>query len=481
MPSSVSNIKENLEALGVKFGSLGVQSPTWVADGMPLPGIVAHRRRSSSEAAKPVPEPEPVPIPVEDKAVQERLEPQEEPAPREEKKVEEEAVSPQRVDRAEAATQVSQAAGATNGPLGSQESSPTPADKPVEPFAQQPAGLEIPSLGTNANQAQQLYSAINGLGAGGLWPSFNPALNDYLAMYGFNQPAGSMNQTPELNALAAMNSMRAMMGYPYDPNTYAQTAPAMPAAQSQQPRQPSQLAPGRAPEGAGGQRFGPSSTQSPDAGFPGQPAATAAPAMPGAQPPASYAAQPATGSAAAQLGGMPFYAQQPFYAYPPQYGYPGAGASQPSLGAYGARGYGMYSGAGGSAAPGGGAPAPGPKPQASAGAGYYGYGFGPEGGQGGAGLQQSQLGDYGKNLYGMSGAGFGGFAGQGLGGQEGLGGQPKQLGGYGKQQGGYDSQMSGPGSQSKNPYGGPNQGQSYNQGYYQGGRSQGYAGWNQQN
>lgn len=32
MPSTQQSIiKENLEALGVRFGSLGVQSPTWVS------------------------------------------------------------------------------------------------------------------------------------------------------------------------------------------------------------------------------------------------------------------------------------------------------------------------------------------------------------------------------------------------------------------------------------------------------------------
>jgi len=329
---------------------------------------------------------------------------------------------------------------ATNGPLAE-----APMDKATEAF-QQPAGLDLGSLGTNGTQPQ-LYSAINGLGAGGIWPNFNPQLNEYLAsMYAFpNQPAGNMTQSPELT-MAAMNSMRAMMGY-YDPATFGQTPQAMPAAT--QPGRQQNLAPGGRPADASQQRYGAAATQQPGDGaaaFGAAPTTSAAPAMTQAQQnqaAAAFAAAGAPQTTAAQLGGMPYY-QQPYFYAPPvqQFGYPATGAQQPSLNAYNQRGYGMSYGAQGAA---GQVPAQATNGQAagksqqqqaaSANSGYYGgYGFGPEtAGQ----TQQSQLGDYNKNLYGMGG-GFGaGFGAQdaslGMGGQQQqMGGGQQKLGGYGK-------------------------------------------------
>lgn len=301
---------------------------------------------------------------------------------------------------------------------------------PEAAFQQQ---LDLASLGTGVSQPQ-LYSNLNGLGAGGVWPNVNPAFNDYLAsmttMYGAfqNQGAASMTQTPEMQ-LAALNSMRAMMGY-YDPSTYAQAPAAMPAA-TQQGRQQNQLAPGRPGDALQGRYGAAGGVADGSAAFGAQTTSPATPAMTQAQQQAAaFPAQAAPGSAAGQLGGMPFYQQPYFYPQPvQQFGYPAAGANQASLNAYNQRGYGMYSGAQGGAgqAPGQGNGPAGNKSQNNQQSAYYGYGgFGPESGA----QTGSQMNDYNKNWGGQ--AGFGGFAGQqdqGLGmGQQQQGG--KQLGGY---------------------------------------------------
>lgn len=297
-----------------------------------------------------------------------------------------------RVFSADAGTQISQP---TNGLLG-------------ETIQPQPGALDLGALGTSAATPQQLYSGLNGLTAGGLWPNFSPA--DYLStmqMYGFNQAAA---QSPELT-LAAMN--RVMMGY-YDPSSFGQAPQGMAAgapAPQQPARQPQQLAPGGRPSDAAQQRFqGMGPQQGEPAPFGSQPGAgPAIPAM-------TQGPQAAPQSTAAQLGGMPYF-QQPYYFAPPvqQFAYPGAGANQPSLNAYNQRGYGMGPAATGPA---------GAKQQSGAGNQYYGgYGFGPDAAPQG----QSQLNDYNKSLYGMGNAGFGGFGGPGLPAQD-----AGKLGGYGK-------------------------------------------------